>query len=185
MQILDLASDPALDLRPDLPVWPRARVRWLVASGSVSMATGRTTVARYRHDAGVHSGRDFTALFIFLRPFLWRSGDVYATLPLTTELARMPMSILLPNGVCWPLWAACLQLLVVIGLKELILGRWLTIVIALAGHFGSTLIAPPPTAVGPRPHLRISARDGAHPGYADRRRRIHRGWGVLCWSPPE
>jgi hypothetical protein len=78
--------------------------------------------------------------FHILRPELWRSGDVYASLPLSTELARLPMSLFLPTPYL-PLWAACLQLLVVIGLGELIFGRRLTIAVAIAGHFGSTLVA--------------------------------------------
>jgi hypothetical protein len=73
-------------------------------------------------------------------PQLWRSGDVYASLPITTELARLPMSFFLPTPYL-PLWGACLQLLVVIGLGELILGRRLTIMVAIAGHVGSTLVA--------------------------------------------
>jgi hypothetical protein len=78
--------------------------------------------------------------FHILRPELWRSGDVYASLSLTTELARLPMSLFLPTAYL-PLWGACLQLLVVIGLGELILGRRLTIAVAIVGHFGSTLVA--------------------------------------------
>ena len=75
-----------------------------------------------------------------LRPELWRSGDVYASLPLTSELARLPMSLFLPTPYL-PLWAACTQLLVVIGLGEVLLGRWLTLVVAAVGHVGSTLLA--------------------------------------------
>lgn len=75
-----------------------------------------------------------------LRPELWRSGDVYAALPLTSELARLPMSLFFPAPYL-PLWAACAQLVVVIGLGEMILGRWLTMTVALVAHFGSTLIA--------------------------------------------
>jgi hypothetical protein len=71
---------------------------------------------------------------------LWRSGSVFASLPLSTELARLPMSLLLPTPYL-PVWAACGQLLVVIGLGELILGRWLTVVVAIGGHFAATLVA--------------------------------------------
>jgi len=78
--------------------------------------------------------------FHVLHPELWRSGDVYASLPLTSELARLPMSLLLPTPYL-PVWAACGQLLLVVGLGELILGRWATIMVAVAGHFGSTLVA--------------------------------------------
>lgn len=78
--------------------------------------------------------------FHVLSPELWKSGDVYATLPLATELARLPMSLFLPTAYL-PVWGACLQLFVVIGLGELILGRRLTIAVALFGHFGATLLA--------------------------------------------
>jgi hypothetical protein len=78
--------------------------------------------------------------FHVLSPELWRSGDVYAALPLTTELVRLPMSLLMPTAYL-PLWGAILQLLVVIGLGELILGRSVTLLVAAAGHFGSTLLA--------------------------------------------
>ncbi len=78
--------------------------------------------------------------FHVLRPLLWRSGDVYAALPLTSELARLPMSLLFPAAYL-PLWAACAQLAVVIGLGEMILGRWLTVFVAVVAHFGSTLVA--------------------------------------------
>jgi hypothetical protein len=50
------------------------------------------------------------------------------------------MSLFFPAAYL-PLWAACAQLLVVIGLGEMILGRWLTIAVALIAHVGSTLIA--------------------------------------------
>jgi hypothetical protein len=73
-------------------------------------------------------------------PGLWRSGSVFASLPLSVELARLPMSLLLPTPYL-PVWAACGQLLVVLGLGELILGRWLTVVVAIGGHFAATLVA--------------------------------------------
>jgi len=50
------------------------------------------------------------------------------------------MSLFFPAAYL-PLWAACAQLLVVIGLGEMILGRWLTIAVALVAHVGSTLLA--------------------------------------------
>jgi hypothetical protein len=73
-------------------------------------------------------------------PALWRSGDVYASLPLSTELSRLPTSLLLPTPYL-PIWAACGQLLVVIGLGELILGRWVTVVVAIVGHCAATMVA--------------------------------------------
>lgn len=50
------------------------------------------------------------------------------------------MSLLFPTPYL-PIWAACGQLLIVFGLGELILGRWLTVMVAITGHFGSTLVA--------------------------------------------
>lgn len=73
-----------------------------------------------------------------LSPELWRSGAVYASLPLKSELARLPMSLFLPTPYL-PVWAASGQILVVFGLGEMILGRWLTVVVATIGHFGSSL----------------------------------------------
>ncbi|MCU1364225.1 MAG: hypothetical protein JWM55_2053 [Acidimicrobiaceae bacterium] len=103
--------------------WSRGTRPWL----AVSAALASVLVSVMLH-------------FHVFQPALWRSGDVYASLPLTTELARLPMSLFLPTPYL-PLWAACLQLLVVVGLGELILGRWLTIMAAVAGHVGSTLVA--------------------------------------------
>ncbi|MHB8378845.1 MAG: hypothetical protein ACYDB2_02865 [Acidimicrobiales bacterium] len=75
-----------------------------------------------------------------LSPELWRSGAVYASLPLKSELARLPMSLFLPTPYL-PAWAAVGQLLIVFGLGEMILGRWLTVVVATIGHFVSSLVA--------------------------------------------
>jgi hypothetical protein len=74
------------------------------------------------------------------RPELWQSGDVHANLPLSRELDRLPMSLFMPTAYL-PLWGAILQLVAVLGLGELILGRSVTVVVAAAGHVGSTLLA--------------------------------------------
>jgi hypothetical protein len=73
-----------------------------------------------------------------LRPLLARSGDVYASLPVARELVRMPLSAFLPTADL-PLWGALLQLAVVVGLAELIVGRIGTLFVALAGQVLSTL----------------------------------------------
>jgi hypothetical protein len=78
--------------------------------------------------------------FHIFSPELWRSGAVYASLPLKSELARLPMSLLLPTPYL-PVWAASGQILIVFGFGELILGRWLTVMVATVGHFGSSLVA--------------------------------------------
>lgn len=75
-----------------------------------------------------------------LSPELWRSGAVYAALPLKSELARLPMSLFLPTPYL-PVWAASGQILIVFGLGEMILGRWLTLAVATVGHFVSSLVA--------------------------------------------
>jgi hypothetical protein len=71
---------------------------------------------------------------------LWHSGAVYASLPLPTELARLPMSLFLPTPYL-PLWGAVAQLVVVLGLGELVLGRLMTAAIATVGHVVATLAA--------------------------------------------
>jgi hypothetical protein len=111
-------------------LWMLARYGW--SRGSRPWLGIATTLATILVAAFLH--------FHILRPELWHSGNVAAALPLTSELARLPMSFFFPAAYL-PLWAACAQLLVVIGLGELILGRWLTIAVAVVAHFGSTLIA--------------------------------------------
>lgn len=69
---------------------------------------------------------------------LWHWGAVSASLPLTTEVARLPMSAFLPTPYL-PVWGAVLQLIVVLGLGELVLGRWMTVTMATLGHFVATL----------------------------------------------
>jgi hypothetical protein len=73
-------------------------------------------------------------------PLLWHSGAVYASLPLASELWRLPMSLFLPTPYL-PVWGAAAQLVAVVGIGELVLGRWLTIGIATVGHFTATLTA--------------------------------------------
>jgi hypothetical protein len=139
MKFADVANNPSLVhvstpkyglVQEFIRLWYLARYRltrgerpWL----GLAAALATLLVASFLH-------------FHILSPNLWRSGDVYAALPVTSEVARLPMSLLFPTAYL-PLWAACVQLFVVIGLGELILGRWLTIVVAMVGHIGSTLVA--------------------------------------------
>jgi len=81
-------------------------------------------------------------------PDLWHSGSVYASLPITTELRRLPMSLLLPTPFL-PEWGAIAQLIAVIGIGELILGRWVTLLVALGGHTVATLSARMAIELGP------------------------------------
>jgi hypothetical protein len=111
-------------------LWLATRVGW--ANGTrpwlgLSLALACVAVSLLLHVHTVHTE-------------LWSSGDVFAALPLSTELLRLPMSLFMPTAYL-PLWGAVLQLLVVIGLGELILGRSMTLLVAAVGHVGSTLVA--------------------------------------------
>lgn len=137
MSQFDLASRPLVDaargrgLRAEFArLWLATRLGW--ANGTrpwlgLSLALACVAVSLLLHVHTVHTE-------------LWQSGDVFAALPLSTELIRLPMSLFMPTAYL-PLWGAILQLLVVIGLGELILGRSMTLLVAAAGHVGSTLIA--------------------------------------------
>jgi len=74
-----------------------------------------------------------------LSAFLWRAGGVSAALPIKLELARLPLSLFLATPYL-PVWAACAQILAVFGIGEFVLGRRLTIVLTVVGHFGATLV---------------------------------------------
>lgn len=131
----DVASDPATAPRSmflgELPrLWSLARAGWSRGTRpwlAIAVALTPALVALFLH-------------FRVLSPELWRSGDVNASLSIQSELARLPMSLFFPTADL-PLWGACAQLVIVIGLGELILGRRLTIAVAAAGHVGSTLLA--------------------------------------------
>jgi hypothetical protein len=72
---------------------------------------------------------------------LWdRAGAVRAALPLRTELVRLPASAFLPT-VELPLRAAVVQVVAVLGLGELLLGRASTVAVAPIAHMLSTLLA--------------------------------------------
>jgi len=76
--------------------------------------------------------------FASMQPLLTRIGGVYADLPVTKELARLPLSAFLPTADL-PLWGALLQTAVVIGLAELVIGPISTVLVASAGQLLSTM----------------------------------------------
>lgn len=76
--------------------------------------------------------------FSAARPTLAHLGDVYASLPIANELARLPLSAFLPTADL-PLWAAILQTALVIGIAEMLLGRLATVCVASAGQLLSTM----------------------------------------------
>jgi len=75
-----------------------------------------------------------------LAPALLRAGAVSASLPLSVELWRLPMSLFLPTAFL-PVWGAAAQLFIVLGVAEVLLGRWLTLALAAVGHVAATLSA--------------------------------------------
>jgi hypothetical protein len=86
--------------------------------------------------------------FAGARAALGRAGDVYARLPLGSEVARMPLSVFLPTADL-PVWAAVAQIAAVVGIAELVVGRVSTAVVAGAGQVLSTLAARCLIALGP------------------------------------
>ena len=111
----------------------------LFVLGKTALACGR------RPWLGIALGSTSIAVSLLLHnhvvgPDLWHSGAVYASLPLTTELSRLPMSLFLPTPLL-PVWGAALQLVLVIGIAEMVLGRWLAILVATVGHVVATLSA--------------------------------------------
>jgi hypothetical protein len=103
--------------------WAHGRRPWF----AFMMAAGTVAVDILLHNS-------------IVAPGLWRSGEVFASLPLSTELWRLPMSLFLPTPFL-PVWGAAGQLLVVLGLGEILLGRWLTVSVAALGHVVATLSA--------------------------------------------
>ena len=90
------------------------------------------------------------------RPAVEAAGGVRASLPLPTELARLPASAFLPTPEL-PLVAACVQVLVVFGLAELLWGRAELVSLAAAAQVISTLLARALIIVGPATVIGLSA----------------------------
>lgn len=103
--------------------WAQGRRPWF----AMAMAAGTVAAYLLLHNSTVG-------------PSLWRSGDVSASLPLSRELWRLPMSFFLPTPFL-PVWGAAAQVFVVLGLGEILLGRWLTVAVAAFGHVAATLSA--------------------------------------------
>lgn len=101
----------------------RGRHPWFAAS----MAAASLAVYGLLHDPSA-------------APALMRAGAVSASLPLSVELRRLPMSLFLPTPFL-PVWGAAAQLFIVLGVAEVLLGRWLTLAVAAVGHVAATLSA--------------------------------------------
>jgi hypothetical protein len=75
-----------------------------------------------------------------LRPDVRALGAAQASLPLPVELARIPLSTFLPT-IDLPLAAAVAQILVVVGLAELLLNRYALLALAAGSQVLATLSA--------------------------------------------
>jgi hypothetical protein len=135
-------SEPG-SLRPAEPgrtgLSPVPELRHLFVLVRAALSRGR------RPWLGIAMGAASVAVWLLLRnhsvgPPLWHSGAVYASLPLGTEILRLPMSLFIPTPLL-PVWGAAAQLVLVLGIGEMLIGRWVTIVVAAIGHVASTLIA--------------------------------------------
>lgn len=82
-----------------------------------------------------------------LRHIAVAGGAVTAALPLPLELARLAGSAFLPTAEL-PLPLAVIQVVLVLGLAELVLGRYATAAVAITAHLASTLFARLLIAVG-------------------------------------
>ncbi|MEU5277690.1 hypothetical protein AB0G87_14870 [Streptomyces asoensis] len=85
-------------------------------------------------------------------------GAVRAEDPLWLALLRTPVSLFVPAPDL-PVWGALAQILLVLGLAELCLGWWRTLVIAYAATLAGTLYARVGIALGPGSPLGLPAAD--------------------------
>ncbi len=80
--------------------------------------------------------------------FVTHVGVVKAGLPLDVSLLRTPLSLYVP-ALDLPVWGALVQVFLVFGLAELVLGRRLTLVVAYVCTLAGTLFARIGVAIGP------------------------------------
>ena len=118
---------------------PIPELRQLVLLVRAALASGR------RPWLGLAMGTASVVVWLLLRshsigPTVWHSGAVFASLPLGTEILRLPMSLFIPTPLL-PIWGAVAQLVIVLGIGEVLFGRWVIIVVAAIGHVASTLAA--------------------------------------------
>ncbi|MEU5118737.1 hypothetical protein [Streptomyces asoensis] len=85
-------------------------------------------------------------------------GAVRAEDPLWLALLRTPVSLFVP-ALDLPVWGALAQILLVLGLAELCLGWWRTLVIAYAATLAGTLYARVGIALGPGSPFGLPAAD--------------------------
>lgn len=90
--------------------------------------------------------------------FVQNIGSVRADEPLWLALLRTPLSLFVP-ALDLPVWGALLQILFVIGVAEICLGWWRTLVIAYAATLAGTLYARVAIELGPHHPLGLPVTD--------------------------
>ncbi|WP_354641601.1 hypothetical protein [Kitasatospora camelliae] len=80
--------------------------------------------------------------------FVTRIGVVKASLPLEVSLLRTPLSLYVP-ALDLPVWGALVQVFLVFGVAEIVLGRRATLVVAYSCTLAGTLFARVGVAIGP------------------------------------
>jgi len=90
--------------------------------------------------------------------FVQNIGAVRAEDPLWPALLRTPLSLFVP-ALDLPVWGALAQILLVLGIAEICLGWWRTLVIAYVATLAGTLYARVGIAVGPAGFLGLPGTD--------------------------
>ncbi|MET7517059.1 hypothetical protein ABZS88_26960 [Streptomyces sp. NPDC005480] len=105
-----------------------------------------------------------TSLFQYVQNQSWgyrfvqNVGSVRADDPLWLSLLRTPLSLFVP-ALDLPVWGALAQILIVFGIAEICLGRWVTLAIGYVATLAGTLYARLAIAVGPGGPLGLPASD--------------------------
>lgn len=105
-----------------------------------------------------------TALFQYVQNRSWGYqfvqdiGSVRAADPLWLSLLRTPLSLFVP-ALDLPVWGALAQILIVFGIAEICLGRWVTLAIGYVATLAGTLYARLAISLGPHGPLGLPASD--------------------------
>ncbi|MEW1914865.1 hypothetical protein AB0442_41990, partial [Kitasatospora sp. NPDC085895] len=134
-------------------------VRAAVAEWGTLIGTLRAHVRRHRF-ASVPLATAATVLVLLFsvvqhlpggERLVTQVGVVRAALPLGISLLRTPLSLYVP-ALDLPVWGALVQVFLVFGIAEIVLGRRLTVAVAYACTLAGTLFARIGVELGPE-HL--------------------------------
>ncbi|MEU9411148.1 hypothetical protein AB0E08_36395 [Streptomyces sp. NPDC048281] len=140
--------------------------RWARAEWGLLYATvrGPLTKRRLRAVPLTVGAVCLTALLQFTQNQSWgyrlvqNAGAVRAADPLWAALLRTPLSLFVP-ALDLPVWGALVQVLVVLGIAEVCLGWYRTLVVAYVATLAGTLYARTGIALGPHGPLGLPASD--------------------------